>query len=71
MRFALQKNVPHFLVLGDDDRIKFVLESYEKDYLEKITSNLSKFENEHPLKLIVPNGYRTNFKQTNKHEELS
>jgi hypothetical protein len=35
MRFALQKNVPHFLVLGDDDRIKFVLESYEKDYLEK------------------------------------
>lgn len=35
MRFSLQKGRDHYLVLGDDDRIKFVLESYEKDFLER------------------------------------
>ncbi len=35
MRFSLQKNLPNFLVLGDDDRVKFVLETYEQDFNEK------------------------------------
>jgi len=32
MRFFFQKSLPHFLILGSDERINYVLSTYEKDY---------------------------------------
>jgi hypothetical protein len=38
MRFSLQSRKPHFLILGDDEKLTYLLRAYEKD-MQKTTSS--------------------------------
>ena len=49
MRFLLQSRQPHFLILGDDEKLTYLLKSYERDF-QKTSS--SKFHRR--LNIAVP-----------------
>ncbi len=51
MRFNYQKQFAHFLVLGDDDKLRFLLQAYERDYLNKNGFNKRKSKR---INLAVP-----------------
>ena len=52
MRFYTQSRKPHFLILGDDEKLTFLLKAFEKDS-QKPTS--SKFQ--HRMNIAVPKSF--------------
>lgn len=63
MRFYLQSRKPHFLILGDDDKLTYLLKAFEKDNQK---SNLSKFRR--GMNVAVPKSFLANKELNTKYQ---
>jgi hypothetical protein len=63
MRFYLQSRKPHFLILGDDDKLTYLLKAFEKDNQK---SNSSKFRR--GMNVAVPKSFLANKELNTKYQ---